>query len=64
MQGVFAASIAEFIELKTVRIVPLVLFRRVITLLAIAASEVNGHADIFLSHCTLLRGLYRPYARQ
>jgi len=54
MQGVFLAAIAEFVELKTVRVVTAILFRRVITLLAVNASEVNYLTNILLCHFSLL----------
>ncbi len=60
MQGVFAASIAVFVQFKTVWIIPLVLLRCIVTLLAVIASEVNCHANVFLSHNSLLRGLRGP----
>ena len=53
MQGVFAASVAEFVEFKPIRIVTTILFSGVITLLAFGASEVDHLTNIFLSHVIL-----------
>jgi hypothetical protein len=50
MQGMFAAATAIFLELQTVGIVALVLFARVVTLLALSALEVHDHTNIFFSH--------------
>jgi hypothetical protein len=54
MQGVFAATMAEFVEFKPIWIVTTVLFCGVITLLAFGASEVDHLTYIFLSHIVLL----------
>jgi len=54
MQGVFLAPIAIFVEFETVRVVTTILLRRVITLLAINASEVDYLTNILLCHFSLL----------
>jgi hypothetical protein len=54
MQGVLSAPVAKFIELQPVRIVATILLRSVITLLAFNTLEVNHHANVFLSHVSLL----------
>src|SRR5258706_13982504 len=65
MQGVLAAPIAEFVEFETIRIVAAILLSGVITFLALGASKVNHHTNIFLSHVYLSLnrgGVARPYA--
>jgi hypothetical protein len=54
MQGMFLAAITEFIEFEPIRVVAAILFRRVITLLAIQASEINYLTNVLLCHFSLL----------
>jgi hypothetical protein len=55
MQGVFSATATEFLELNTIRIVAAILLGCVIAFLAVNASKVNDHANVFFSHVILCK---------
>src|SRR5690606_28164808 len=48
MQRVLAAALAVLVQLQALRIIPTVFHRGVIPLLALGASEVNHHPNVFL----------------
>jgi hypothetical protein len=63
MQGVFPATFAELLEFQAIRIVATILLGSVIPLLALGASQVNHHADIFFSHRQLPSSQGQAHAR-
>jgi hypothetical protein len=60
MQGVFAAALAILLQFEAVRVVPLALLARVVTLLAVSAGQVYHDANFFFRHLSLPFYLVQP----
>jgi hypothetical protein len=48
MQRMFAAAVAKLFKFHTTRIIPTVFLSRIVTFLALSASQSNDRANIFL----------------